>query len=518
MRYTGIFTVIIAFFSLSNCIKEAELQPKDYPLVTTNIPIVSSEGAIFSAEVVNPGNLTIIKYGFVWSENTRPTINDSRIFQTGNANGNYTFVVTADLIKGRHYGVRACLITENYVIYGTEVSFTSMGSLPPLLISFSPKKGYAGERIIINGDNFSSVPENNIVKFGESIAIVDSANSNTLYVRSPLIKENRKVRISVTTSEMTCQSDDYYDVIFSWVRKNDFPGGSSSLGLSFTIQSRGYVIVGIENPLNDPQNVWEYDPDNDHWTKRGQVPFWADNETSTFIIYNRAYIYSRNDDAYFVYDPETNNWSIDTRYPGRGRKTVSFVIEDKAFVGTGTCSSGQLTEFYKYDPSLQQWTKIAEFPGAPRYNATGFSLNGMGYVGLGESYGAVFSDIWEYDPKSNTWSRKNDFPDEGRSMAISFNLNSKIYVGFGTRTAASSSYPELEGNPDIWEYQASSDNWTEKDPYIGRGKLQNLVFEFSNEVYVGTGCKYPMNARVPPNYFRVPIYYFDVWVFNPNLK
>jgi hypothetical protein len=44
------------------------------------------------------------------------------------------------------------------------------------------------------------------------------------------------------------------------------------------------------------------------------------------------------------------------------------------------------------------WTKKADFAGAGRYYATGFSINGKGYMGTGYSNFAFTQDMWEFTP------------------------------------------------------------------------------------------------------------------------
>ena len=57
--------IIAASLFFTNCERDAEVQPKEYPYVITNSPTVNSNGAEFSADITNIGNQEILKYGFV---------------------------------------------------------------------------------------------------------------------------------------------------------------------------------------------------------------------------------------------------------------------------------------------------------------------------------------------------------------------------------------------------------------------------------------------------------------------
>lgn len=85
--------------------------------------------------------------------------------------------------------------------------------------------------------------------------------------------------------------------------------------------------------------------------------------------------------------------------------------------------------------SKGSWKRKADFPGDPKVNATGFSINGKGYV-LGGS------EVWEYDPEKNSWHRKKDFP-VATQAATSFVIEGIAYVYCG----------------GLWQYQAEEDSW-----------------------------------------------------------
>ncbi len=114
-------------------------------------------------------------------------------------------------------------------------------------------------------------------------------------------------------------------------------------------------------------------------------------------------------------------------------------------------------DFYKFDPALNQWTPIADFPGAGRETGIAYSVNGKGYVGLGVAFEntgtTVFNDFWRYDPTNNTWNQLGNFEGGARSKAAVYVLNGSAYVG----TGANDQFVFLS---DWWKYDPGTDNWT----------------------------------------------------------
>jgi hypothetical protein len=63
-------------------------------------------------------------------------------------------------------------------------------------------------------------------------------------------------------------------------------------------------------------------------------------------------------------------------------------------------------DFWKYDPTANSWSQIANCGGTPRYACFSFAINGNGYIGTG-SYGGVnnpqsTSGLWRLDITCNT--------------------------------------------------------------------------------------------------------------------
>ena len=65
-------------------------------------------------------------------------------------------------------------------------------------------------------------------------------------------------------------------------------------------------------------------------------------------------------------------------------------------------SNGIITlfkDFYKYNPTTNEWTKIDDFTGNARTMAIYFTLGDAGYFGLGAGTTAQnMKDFWKFQP------------------------------------------------------------------------------------------------------------------------
>lgn len=182
-----------------------------------------------------------------------------------------------------------------------------------------------------------------------------------------------------------------------------------------------------------------------------------------------------------------NSWTQQTSFGGEGRAVaVGFSIGNKGYIGTG--SDGNLTynDFWEFDPATNAWTQKANFAGASRASATGFSIGSKGYIGLGgysdSTTDYYYTDFWEYDPATNTWIQKANFP-TGRHLAIGFSIGNKGYIG----TGRGGNYPNHILYNDLWEYDVSTDIWTQKADFAGTARWGATGFSIDDKGYIATG-------------------------------
>ena len=151
------------------------------------------------------------------------------------------------------------------------------------------------------------------------------------------------------------------------------------------------------------------------------------------------------------------------------------------------------------------WTQKTDLGGSGRYSSAGFSIGSKGYIGTGvinnnnynncgcfsngssitciscymETYD--LADFWEYDSTSDTWTQKADFGGGTRDFAVGFSIGGKGYMGTGEGEL----YPYYKN--DFWEYDPASNTWTQKADFGGAARGEATGFSIGGKGYIGTG-------------------------------
>ncbi|MCB9289799.1 MAG: hypothetical protein H6560_21015 [Lewinellaceae bacterium] len=229
------------------------------------------------------------------------------------------------------------------------------------------------------------------------------------------------------------------------------------------------------------------------------------NETP---YYFRAYavrsINFKQDTSYgevLVFDENLIFWTSRANFDGAGRHSaVGFSIGQKGYVGTGFGESSEfLKDFWEYDQLTDNWTQKADFEGGKRYSAVGFSIGTKGYIGTGiDEKLKPLKDFWEYDPQTDIWIKKADFEGGERYSAVGFSIGTKGYIGTGRALDIDSPHKK-----DFWEFNPLSDSWTEKPDFEGVKRGLAIGFSINEKGYIVTGVN---NSSQPQN---------DFWEYDP---
>lgn len=177
----------------------------------------------------------------------------------------------------------------------------------------------------------------------------------------------------------------------------------------------------------------------------GSVDANPSDRLTVFTIGNSAFVLGSNNDLWefhpdpnlpFNYQRYYNPWVRKADFPGFSRLgAVAFSINGKGYLGTGRSISNSdlLTDFYEFNPlngNSGTWTRKADFIGAGRSNAVGFSANGYGTIGLGENHlGDFLEDFFVYRPQTNEWTT-NPYVLNGGGSKIRWHLWSRC-MGIG---------------------------------------------------------------------------------------
>lgn len=275
------------------------------------------------------------------------------------------------------------------------------------------------------------------------------AINNKVYVGGGYLGNNQNVN----------DWQEYNPATDKWTVKNSMPGTASnrSGGVTFTINGKGYLGLGIENfnsfvtPWNFLTDLWEYDPSNDTWTKKADFPGMGRGFCGVFVANDKAYIVGGNTgkltadatNELYEYDPATNKWTAKTSYPDAYIKNQPFAfgMNGKGYVSGGQLSGGRTDKTYEYDPATDKWTAKKAFPGGEVNAGVSFVAGGKAFCGLGGKNGSMYPiEFYTYDPSSDDWSYVGgmQFGGQPRMFTTSSVINNKVYMGAGWRIDGSS--------------------------------------------------------------------------------
>ena len=271
------------------------------------------------------------------------------------------------------------------------------------------------------------------------------------------------------------------------------------------------------------------------WTKKANF-FEARDGAASFIINNKLYVGTGSEKAdLWEYDAVTNGWLQKANLPAPGRSyAVGFTIGNKGYIATGTrrrtpesiMHDSLMRDVWEYDPTADNWTKKADFGGAPRARAVAFVLNKKAYLGSGENVGSygftsdlvirVASDFWTFDPVADKWQQVADIPMR-RMNAIAFSNNGSGFVGTGFYNTYTRSYGLAnrwvypgDNLQDLWAYDPASNTWVKKSDFPGGKRMGMSVFTIGDSTYTIAGAQ--VTNKLWPS--ASDILKKEVWAYN----
>ncbi len=206
----------------------------------------------------------------------------------------------------------------------------------------------------------------------------------------------------------------YDSELNTWSSVADFPGPSRRQACAFSLDGKGYVLLGFSSGLA-LKDVWEYDPEADSWTQKNDFAGLARGAAFCNVVNGKAYIgcgFTPDSTLYpldlWEYDAATDVWTQKTSPPGNSLlyASRSFGIGDTLYVvgGVGGDLVEAHSEFWAYSSVSDTWEQRPDFPGSPRWYSTAFSMQGVGYCGYGSDFGDFLGDFYAYMPFEGTWT------------------------------------------------------------------------------------------------------------------
>lgn len=278
-----------------------------------------------------------------------------------------------------------------------------------------------------------------------------------------------------------------------WVKKNNFPGLKRARTISFSIQNKGYVGMGVDTADHVLNDLWEFDAATNSWTQKANLPGSVRRNAIAFAIEKIGYVGTGMDSAiatngqtlsdFWAYNPATNQWVQKTDFPGSNANGIyfatAFTTDNKGYICGGKKGPNDYSdELWEYKPSNDAWIQKSNFPGGVRYQLTSFVVDGLAFVGLGVDQNVFRKDIWQYNPANGLWIQKNDFSGGVRAGVCSFSLQQRGFIALGGDGGF---------KKDLWEYNPFSDSWSIRSEFGGSARKNAFVFTIGDYAYMGTG-------------------------------
>jgi N-acetylneuraminic acid mutarotase len=190
------------------------------------------------------------------------------------------------------------------------------------------------------------------------------------------------------------------------------------------------------------RDIWEYNPGNDSWKKvvDADEPAFIDTRYGKAVSLNGE-IYIEINGTFFAFNPVTYSLTKRASNPLSITSNGLFAIRNKAYslISLVNLNGGEFCAVSEYDPQTDTWIRKKDFPGLSRRLFTAFSLNGYGYCGGGGRFDnkgtysiyTYLKDFWKYDPTNDQWTRIEDYPGKGSQFVSSVALADKALLGFG---------------------------------------------------------------------------------------
>ncbi len=207
----------------------------------------------------------------------------------------------------------------------------------------------------------------------------------------------------------------------------------------------------------------------DSWQFRTACPYYvseagaANVDGRIFVFGGYSYnFYSGMHTETYEYVPATNSWTYRASLPtGIGDMATAVAGGQVYCIGGYTDSSwyrgyyqyGTVPWCFRYDPSTNAWTEIAELP-TPRSHLAAGGVDGKVLAVGGFQYETqlAMNDVEEYDPSTNSWTRKSDYPEDAMLQFYG--------VVAGRMVVAGGWLNDYSASPRTWIYDASGDRWT----------------------------------------------------------
>jgi hypothetical protein len=386
----------------------------------------------------------------------------------------------------------------------------------PVITKLSSETVFNQQVLTIIGFNFNPLKTGNQVSIVETIygrsysfiPIFSSSDSLQIKIMDPYKGSSLpsgRYTISVKTCEENYSWINTIVVADRWRKLNNFPGGEIYKGVGYAINGKGYAGMGTKIS-NDLQKVlWEFNPATETWIRKADFP--GAGRILPFIFVNSRYGFVGGGQSYdntasqvpytdfYRYNPVLNTWTrmadaplVEKSYIGGFASTISNL--HAANLAQGFIS--------RYAEETNIWSQIPA-EGSSRYNYPGtFSINNKIYFVCGMNINlanGTTNMVWEFDTETNIMTRKKDFPGLSRYGGFGFSINNTGFIGCGMNVIYSP--VSVKYLNTVYKYHPENDTWEQIESFPGNNLLCTSVFVIGNKAYlVGGYNQISINSEV----------------------
>jgi hypothetical protein len=513
-KVIGILLVFILLGVTFSC-EEDGLYPREYPRITT-LPVtdISTEGAMLNAEFLLRGNTEIISYGFVFISGLGNNFEElRRVVIPGTIQDEaFSVFIGSGLYSNGRYWVRAFVETDDFMVYGEEVFFRSLGSSGPELVSFSPTEGHLTDTLRIKGvfNNYS--PK---VEIDQLEATILEFNSEEISVLIPESLSKEKSQVHVTVIGNTSTFEEPFTLLRPTIESYDTT--EVSIGSEMVINGTNF------NPLPDQVELFFLNSEGALFP--AEILSISENQIVTRIPEDvdskllQVTIHQNNFEVIGEQEVTINDPKVDSFFPLSGKTKTEITIQGSSFasstINTKVRIDGYEAEILEISSNeivaivpeqvkriyssrdvsveVEVFSVSAQAPDTFRITDKWFRINDLPFfikrdLGVWKSLsidqeGYVLFDggTWSYNPQTGQWDELTAFPESMRRNPGIFAINNKIYLGTGYN-ASLGIYTK-----DFWEYDATIDTWVQKTDYPGEARTGALSFGLGTSGYIGAG-------------------------------
>ncbi len=272
-----------------------------------------------------------------------------------------------------------------------------------------------------------------------------------------------------------------------WIQKSSLGGAGRHRATGCATSHRGYMGLGHVNGTGQDisfKDWWEYDPASDTWTQRADFPVSTHGAVS-FVVDNCPVVGggSALSTQFYKFDPTQNNWTpiANCILPNPG-DSQGFAVNNRGFVY-------QANQLAKYNPNTDSWSLCANAPMSFGQWTCSFVIEGSAFIKGG-------TQLWEYKPLHDQWLQRASFPGVSTGGSSGFAIQQRGYVTSGYVGGLS------VVTEQVWSFHPATNTWNQEIDFPGSKRRFIVAFAIHDRGYMGTGTN--------------GINFNDFWQFNPT--